>query len=379
MPFREVSKMDQRLEFVTLASHAQANIRELCRRFKICPDTAYRLLKRFKEKGVAGLADRSRRPLNSPRQTQPEIVRQVLGLRAGQPSWGGRKLHHILKRRLKDQPTPAASTITDILRRHGKINPEETPKAFTRFERETPNELWQMDFKGPLPSDQGECHPLTVLDDYSRFNILLEACANQKGTGVKAHLTAAFRRYGLPRQILSDNGAPWGTSRQSAGGLTAMSVWLIRLGIDPIHGRIYHPQTQGKEERFHRTLKAAVVPGKRYATIDAYRQAFAAFRDSYNLQRPHEALAMDTPASRYQPSNRSFPEVLPPVEYGPQDQVRRVQVRGDMEFKGHRYFVTEALAHQHVALRATTADGQWDIYFCTRKIATLNQKEHTVS
>jgi hypothetical protein len=218
-----------------------------------------------------------------------------------------------------------------------------------------------------------------VLDDHSRFNIVLQACRDQKGEGVKAQLTLAFRRYGLPRQILSDNGPPWGTPRGSIGKLTALSVWMIRLGIGPIHGRAYHPQTQGKEERFHRTLKAAVMPGKRYASIEAYQPAFEEFRQSYNLERPHEALGMATPASRYQPSAFAFPEVLSTVEYATEDQVRRVQVRGDFEFRGQRYFVSEALAHQQIALRATLCDGQWDMYFCTRQIATLNEKDHTVS
>jgi len=380
MPFREVSTMDARLEFVTLAARPGVNVRELCRRYHISPDTAYRLLKRFRLEGPAGLADRSRRPLKSPGQTPPAMAQEVLALRDKHPSWGGRKIHHVLRKTHGPQgAVPAASTVTDILRRDARIDPETSPAPFVRFERDCPNDLWQMDFKGPLASDRGDCHPLTVLDDYSRFNILLEACPDQKGPRVKAHLTAAFRCYGLPRQILSDNGTPWGTGWDSVGGLTAMGVWLIRLGVDPIHGRPYHPQTQGKEERFHRTLKAAVVPGRRYASIEAYGPAFAEFRDSYNLERPHEALAMAVPASRYQPSAQRFPETLPPVPYGTEDQVRRVQVKGDFEFKGHRYFVTEALAGEHVALRATAADGVWDLFFCTRKIAVVNQKDHTLT
>lgn len=379
MPFREVSKMDARLEFVTLARQPGVNVRELCRRYRISPDTAYRLLKRFDQQGPAGLMDRSRRPHTSPAQTSKGLIDEVVALRNKQPSWGGRKIHHVLKTRLKDSMVPAASTITDILTRHKLIDPETTSVPYVRFERAAPNELWQMDFKGPLASAQGDCHPLTVLDDHSRFNILLEACVNQKGSGVKTHLTSAFRRYGLPVQILSDNGTPFGTAHPVAGGLTALGVWLVRLGIDPIHGRPYHPQTQGKEERFHRTLKAAVVPGRCYATIDDYRPAFAEFRDSYNLERPHEALSMATPASRYQPSCHKFPEILAPVEYAPADQVRRVREKGAIDFKGRGYFISVALAHQQIAMRPTTVDGQWDVYFCTRKIATLNQKDHTVS
>jgi transposase InsO family protein len=378
MPFREVSRMDARLEFVTLAMQPGVHVRELCRRFGISPDTAYRLLRRYRQQGVAGLADRSRCPRSSPRRTPKAMVEQVVALRDKYPSWGGRKIHHVLARR-GEPGVPAASTITDILRRDLRIMPESSPTPFVRFERTSANDLWQMDFKGPLAGDRGDCHPLTVLDDYSRFNVLLEACPDQKGPRVKAHLSAAFRRYGLPRQILSDNGPPWGSRRETVGGLTALGAWMIRLGIDPIHGRPYHPQTQGKEERFHRTLKAAVVPGRRYANIEAYTPAFAEFRDSYNLERPHEALAMAVPASRCQPSIRRFPETLPNVEYGVEDLVRRVQVKGDLEFKGCRHFLTQALASEHVALRPTTIDGMWDLFFCTRKIALLNERDNTLT
>jgi transposase-like protein len=155
MPLREISKMDARLEFVTLASHPQANVRELCRRFTISPDTGYRLLNRFAKDGAVGLGDRSRRPLHFPRQTAAEMEQMVLDLRNRQPSWGGRKIRHLLKTRVKDRPIPAASTITGILKRHQKIDPHASPGPFTRFEREAPNDLWQMDFKGPMASDQG--------------------------------------------------------------------------------------------------------------------------------------------------------------------------------------------------------------------------------
>lgn len=377
MPFREISKMDARLEFVALAHQPGANVRALCRRYHISPDTAYRLLGRLAREGPAGLCDRSRRPRCSPEQTPPDLVAAVLALRRKHPSWGGRKIQHVLQRCHAD--APAASTITDILKRHGLIDPAVTPKPFVRFERAAPNELWQMDFKGPLPSDHGDCHPLTVLDDHSRFNILLAACPDQTGTRVRGHLTEAFRRYGLPQQMLCDNGPPWGTANIGAGGLTALAVWLIRLGIDPIHGRFYHPQTQGKEERFHRTLKAAVAGDRRYACWADYQRSFEDFRDSYNLERPHEALAMATPASRYQPSRRNFPEALPPVEYGPGDRVRRVQGRGEISIACHRYYLSEALIGEPIALRATTTDGLWQVYFCTRNIATLNEKDHTVT
>jgi transposase InsO family protein len=315
------------------------------------------------------------------------MTQRVIALRQQHPSWGGRKIHHRL-RALAGKPganldlaqIPAISTITDILRRAHLLVPEESVKhaAFQRFERLAPNDLWQMDFKGPMASDAGTCHPLTVLDDHSRFNLVLEACVDQLGRTVQTHLTEAFRRYGLPRQMLSDNGPPWGVATPSAsGGLTALSVWRIRLGVDPIHGRAYHPQTQGKEERFHRTLKAAIVPGNRYADVLAYQGAFHAFRDSYNMERPHEALDMATPASRYRPSLRAFPETLPTIEYAPGDAVRRVERNGEISFQGTDRFISEALRGQDVAVRPTLADGDWDVFFCTRRVAQITRTNHT--
>jgi transposase InsO family protein len=386
MPFREVSVMSSRLEFVLLANTPGTPIRPLCRRFGISPDTAYRLLKRYREGGTEALADRSRRPHHCPQETSKSMTERILALRQKHPSWGGRKLMHRL-RALAATPEagiecsaiPAASTISGILRRSGQLNPENSRKhtAFVRFERSAPNELWQMDFKGPMPSDQGDCHPLTVLDDHSRFNLLLEACGQQTCDVVQSHLTQAFRHYGLPRQLLTDNGPPWGVPRPGAGcRLTRLGVWLIRLGIDPIHGRPAHPQTQGKEERFHRTLLAEVPPGRPFASIEAYRPAFREFRESYNLQRPHEALGMATPVSRYEPSPRSFPETLPPVQYAPGDQVRKVLQGGEISFQGRRWFISGALSDQHVALRPTLIDGQWDVFFCTKRLATLDQNTH---
>src|SRR5262245_40286271 len=216
MPWREVSIMSQRVEFVALATAENANLRDLCRRFAISPNTAYKWLDRFRTAGVSGLADRSRRPHNSPARTPKEMEQMIVKLRAKHPAWGGRKL----ERRLLDLGrigVPSPSTITAILRRHDLLDPTESAKhqAFCRFERAEPNELWQMDYKGEFRLSRGRCYPLTILDDHSRFAIALEACARNTKVITQTALIKIFRRYGLPQQITCDNGSPWGCGRQS--------------------------------------------------------------------------------------------------------------------------------------------------------------------
>ena len=207
MPWQHVTPMSQRKEFVKLARIEGANRARLCARFGISRKTGYKWLARYRREGEPGLADRSRRPQNSPGETPPALVAAVLRLRERHPAWGGRKLRARLMA-LGHTPVPAASTITAILRRHGLIDPEESAKhkAWQRFEAEAPNDLWQMDFKGHVAVAGGRCHPLTVLDDYSRYAVGLEACANERWTTVRECLTAIFRRYGLPRKMLMDNG-----------------------------------------------------------------------------------------------------------------------------------------------------------------------------
>ena len=241
----------------------------------------------------------------------------------------------------------------------------------TRFERGLVNELWQLDFMGDRPLAQGRVHPLTLLDDHSRFAVLLAACADERRSTVQDQLTAAFRRYGLPLAILSDNGSPWGTAGR--GGLTTLEAWLLRLGVEPVHGRPYHPQTQGKVERLHGTIAAEVFAQRQFATLGTAQTAFDAFRVCYNHERPHQALDDAVPASRYQPSPRPFPEKLPSLAYDAADAVCTVTQHGSISWQGQRCFVSRGLVGQPVAVRPTTQDGLWAVYFCHRRVATIDR------
>jgi transposase InsO family protein len=374
MPWLEVSVMELRAEFVMLARQEGANVSALCRSYGISRKTGYKWLARAAEAPVE-LGDRSRRPRSSPRRTPPALEEAVLALRAEHPCWGGRKI----ARRLADlgaAEVPAPSTVTAILRRHGiALGENGTAQPFQRFERQRPNELWQMDFKGHFALAAGRCHPLTVLDDCSRFSLCLAACGDEQGPTVQGHLRSAFRRYGLPQWIITDNGAPWGNGPDTP--YTPLGVWLLRLGIGLSHSRPYHPQTLGKDERFHRTLKAELLGGPPFDDLNRCQQAFDRWRHVYNCQRPHQALAMAVPAARYQPSNRAFPEALPPIEYAPDHHVRRVQQQGWISFKGKDFKLPKAFAGYPVGILPTNDEAAWNVIFASQCIATINLREGT--
>jgi hypothetical protein len=229
-----------------------------------------------------------------------------------------------------------------------------------------------MDFKGWVKlSDGSRCHPLTILDDHSRYSTCLDACTNEQGDTVRERLERTFRRYGLPEAFFVDNGAPWGDS--SGARWTRFGVWLLKLGIDLIHSRPYHPQSRGKNERFHRTLNAEVLALTRLRDLAEAQRVFDRWRSSYNLERPHEALGQDVPASRYRPSLRSMPARVPQVEYDEHEIVRAVpQTKDYVSFKGRYWKVPQAFRGERVAIRPLTTDGQYGIFFAAHQIATID-------
>ena len=371
MPWKETTAMSERTEFIKRIQGRDANISALCREFGISRPTGYKWLKRYMETGIEGLRDQSRRPHHSPTQTSNEVETAIIQVRTQHPSWGGVKIKAYLARK-GCQGLPAASTITAILQRHELIDPQESSKhrPLQRFERAVPNELWQMDFKGYFKIDQGNCHPLTVLDDHSRFLVGLQACPDQTWKTVQTHLSHAFRQYGLPECMLMDNGSPWGDDRQTP--YTILTAWLLRLGIAITHGRPYHPQTQGKDERLHRTFKAELLTQVQLHDLHDCQDHFDSWRDFYNQERPHQALDHAVPAERYQPSPRSFPETLPPILYAPDDVVRMVDMAGRISFQGHAIKISKAFRYQPVAIRPTVVDGVFNVFYCRFKVSEID-------
>jgi transposase InsO family protein len=377
MPWRESTPMSERREFVHLAITGEMKMRGLCRRFGISAKTGHKWLRRYREEGEEGLGDRSRRPHTSPNRTPLNKEQAVLAARHAHSTWGGRKIQRWLTDR-GEKSLPCPSTITAILHRHGCIDPAESSKhtAWQRFEAPAPNLLWQMDFKGHfLLQNHLRCHPLTVEDDHSRYSLGLFACPVETMEIVQPRLISLFRTYGLPHRILCDNGQPWGTRDEFR--YTKLTVWLIRLGIAISHSRVCHPETLGKDERFHRTLRVELLGTNTFVDLADTQRHFDQWRMVYNFERPHEALDMQVPASRYQPSSREFPDPLPPIQYDSTDLVRKVQGKGEIFFHGRVFQVSRAFAGYPVALRPTLTDGLFNVYFCHQKIYTINMNEKT--
>jgi transposase InsO family protein len=373
--WKEATPVSQRTELASLARGQAISITELARRFGVSRKTAYKWI----DRQAAGepSQDRSRRPERSPLKTALSIEEAVVTLRREHPCWGGRKLAKVLSNQ-GHALVPAPSTITDILRRHGLLAPPaaRATQRWQRFEHPSPNDLWQMDFKGTIDVGQGRCDPLTVLDDHSRYNLVLLATTDQRGSTVKTALTDTFRRFGLPLRMNMDNGNPWGIPSGRSRDLSAFAIWLVRVGIRLSWSAPAHPQTNGKEERFHRSFKAEVVHGRAFADVDQAQQSFDRWRAIYNDIRPHEAIGMAVPADRYRPSPRPFPEALPAIEYAPQDVLLKIDQRGRTRLLRKPFVVSTALAGHVIAARPRDAeDGLYDLYFSHQHIGEINLNE----
>jgi len=347
MPWKESTVVDQRIEFVVLAREGSASMTALCHQFGISRRTGYKWLARYAESGTfTALTDRSRRPGHSPQRTNTTHEQRVVQLRQD-TGWGARKLQVLLERegiRLGEATINRIIKRNDLLRDEGAHRP-----ALQRFERDCPNELWQMDFKGPVRlQEHGQrCYPLAILDDHSRYLIGLFALPSTRTESVRRPLRDAFQQHGLPEQILTDRGAPfWSTT--NALGLTQLSVEILNQGIDMAHGAVRHPQTQGKVERLHRTLQEEMNHRGTPRTLADCRAFFHSFRERYNRQRPHEALGMGVPEDHYTPSTRAYMPEPPPWPYPAAMSVVQLNSQGCLDHQGQRLFVCEALARQWV-------------------------------
>ncbi len=365
--------MDQRQEFVRLFWQPDVNRRELCRRFGVSPKTAYKWLARASTDAKGWAEDQSRRPHLSPGRSPADVEAAVLEVRDRHPAWGARKIRRWLQDRHKS--LPAASTVHAILARHDRLPQHPPPSQYTRFEHPAPNDVWQMDFKGRFAlGNQQMCHPLTMVDDHSRYALCLQACTNERSETVQQHLEHTFRRYGLPHAFLVDNGVPWGTCSEVRW--TKLRVWLLKLGVDVIYARPYHPQTKGKNERFHRTLKAEVLSMRTFRTAAELQKAFDRWRHVYNTERPHQALGDEAPASRYQPSRRSLPSQLPEPEYEEGAILRRASCqKANFRFGKRRWHVPEAFRGELLAIRPLAADGQFGVFFGSHQIACIDLRK----
>ena len=381
MSWKASGVVEQRMRFVLEWEAGMETVTELCQRYEISRKTGYKILGRWQQSRVAGLQDRHRAPLRHPNQMPVEIEQAVLELRQAHPRWGPRKLRHWLQTHHPGRRWPAASTIGELLAREGlaharrgrrKAPPYTQPFASAH----AANQVWCMDFKGWFRTRDGErIDPLTISDAYSRYLLRCQAVKASDTASVQAICEAAFREYGMPRAMRTDNGPPF--AARGVAGLSRLALWWMKLGIVPERIAAGHPEQNGRHERMHRTLKAetATPPA---ANRRQQQRAFDGFRREYNQQRPHEALAMATPASCYAPSSRAYPARVPEPEYDSSLRVRRVYPHGQFFWRGHDVFLGKALAGERIGLQAMD-DRYWLIYFASTPIAYLDEEKKKIT
>jgi transposase InsO family protein len=372
--------MEARVRFVVEHERGESTMTELCEAYEVSRETGYYWLRRCREEGLEGLGERSRRPHRHPNQTVAEVEEQVLELRRAHMRWGPRKLKRVLERDCPGPRWPAASTLGAMLQREGlavaRPKRRRTPPYSQPFAAaDAPNRVWCADFKGWFRSGDGErIDPLTLSDAHSRYLLRCQAVEKSDQERVQAICEAAFREYGLPQAMRSDNGPPFAS--RAVAGLSRLAVWWMKLGIVPERIAPGHPEQNGRHERMHRTLKqeTAMPPAENRR---AQQRAFDRFRREYNEVRPHEGLGMQTPAACYAASARTYPARVREPEYGSALQVRRVQKHGEFYWQHEPVFVSEVLAQERIGLLAV--DERWStVYFAQFPIARFDRQRGKV-
>ena len=369
MPWENKGVSQMREEFVRRVQSGEKTKSALCREYGISRPTGDKWIKRYE--GGEGLENQSRKPKRIQR-TEGEIERRIIQYRQAHPAIGAAKIHRILSNE-GVEGLPSVKTCNNILKRNGLISREASAAAtpYKRFEKACANEMWQADYKGWVLMKNGQkCHPLNIIDDYSRFNLCCRAMRGETFEEIKPVMIGLFKEYGLPFSLLCDNGPPWGTSQST--GFTHFEVWMMELGILTMHGRALRPQTQGKEERFNGTLTRELLRYAELADIPDANQKFGEYREFYNNVRPHHALNMDTPAMRYTRSNREYTDKIATWEYPEDCELRKVKSNGYFQWNGQGYFLSEAFADKEIAVRPSKLPDCISLFFRQFRIGRIN-------
>jgi putative transposase len=373
MPWNEQTPMDQKTQFLSEYLRDNLSLAELCRRYAISRKTAYKWINRFSAEGSPGLDDRSRRPHAHPHQTTASIRAAIIRARRLHPTWGAKKLLKVLTKADPHVAWPSRWTVSDLLAREGLVRQRVKRRKPSHPGKPTtiasaPNQLWCVDYKGQFKTRDGSyCYPLTVTDAFSRYLIGCRALPSTHSAPTQAVFRQWFGRYGLPDAIKSDNGTPFAST--ALGRVSTLSAWWIRLGIRPELIVPGNPQQNGQHERMHRTLKAEATRPPA-ANLAAQQRVFDAFRREFNTLRPHEAINLDTPASRYHTSSRRLPHTLAPLAYPAHFETRLVSTNGGIRWNSHWVAVSTTCAGEHVGLEAVD-DAIWDVYFGPIKLGRL--------
>jgi putative transposase len=376
MPWRERSPMDERLQLVKEYRSGLFTMTELAAQYGVSRRTGYKWLDRFEADGARGLFDRSRRPHRHPQATDAALVEAIVAKRKRHPRWGATKLLAVLRRGQPTAPWPARSTVCDVLKAHGLVEPRRRARRLAsgpsvRGPMTGPNDVWTADFKGEfLTGDGVYCYPLTLRDGFSRYLLRCDALLSTESLATRRRFERAFAEYGLPERIRSDNGGPF--AGPGLGGLSRLSVWWIRLGIVPERIAKGHPEQNGSHEQFHSVLKAETTRPPA-PNLRAQHERFRRFRLEYNVERPHEALENEPPTWHYHPSVRALPAQVPPLEYPGHVEIRRVTSGGCIKWGGHPVFISDVLVGEDVALEEID-DGLWTLFFAAVPLARFDAR-----
>jgi transposase InsO family protein len=380
MPWKETCQLEQRLKFIARYLEGDLPMTELCEEFGVSRDVGYKWVRRYQEFGVDGLKERSRAPQSHPNATGAGVVELIVAARCAHPNWGPRKLLAWLGERHRQTQFPAASTVGEILTRHGLVTPRKRcrrarPEIGPLRVQEQPNDCWATDFKGEFRMrDRRYCYPLTIQDSFSRYLLTCQGLTQPVIAQAKPVFEATFREHGLPQAMRSDNGAPFAVA--SFSGLTRLSAWWVKLGIRLERIQPGHPEQNGRLERLHRTLKQETTkpPG---ANLRGQQVQFECFRREYNEQRPHEAIDNKTPSSLFTHSQRPYPERFPAPEYDGA-LVRRADPSGAIWIKGWRIHVSKAVAREEIALEEFD-DGLWYVRFYAMRLGVFDERRGLLS
>jgi putative transposase len=380
MPWKETCAVEQRLEFIREVLGGDLCKAELCRRYGISRPTGDKWLARFVEHGLEGLNDLPSIPHHQANQVPGELAEMLLALRREHMTWGPRKLKAYLERKYEAMKWPSASTIGALLKRNGilvrRVRRRRTPAYAQPFAGcGESNSTWCVDFKGQFHTADGSlCYPLTLTDAFSRYLLRCQGLPRPQAVLSRPIFESAFREYGMPLAIRSDNGSPFAAN--AIGGLSKLSIWWIRLGIVSERIEPGHPEQNGRHERMHLTLKNETAKPPQ-ASLRSQQRRFDSFRQEYNGQRPHEALDQKTPADVYGPSPRPYPSRLPEPQYDSESTVRYVRKNGEILWRGRRLYLGSVLGYEHVGLKEVN-DGYWLVCLCQAPLAVLDDRNRRV-
>ena len=377
MPWKETTIMEQKIEFICEWRTGKYTITELCRNFEISRPTAYKLISRFENQGYEGLREHARTPSNHPNATPQNIVKGILKLKEKHPRWGAKKIRILLFKEFTEKQIPSVVTVHNILKKNGFVSSKKRMRrikpVYPIFDPKNCNEVWSADYKGKfLMGNKVYCHPLTIADSKSRFLFTAKGHYRENLKSAKAEFTKVFRKYGIPKQMHTDNGSPFGSVR-AIQRFTQLSYWFIELGISPVFSDPAHPEQNGRHERMHRDLKAACAKPSAY-DLKAQQRRLNKFVKEYNHVRPHEALAMKTPAEIHDFSTRPYPEKISNFDYDPTYKVLKVTKNGAIRWKSYYWvYLTAALKGKYVAIE-DIGNGIWIVFYRNVLLGYFDEK-----